>query len=64
MPIKIFSAPGDHRDDFGHVERQVNEWITAEHPKVRDIRVAVNELGIKRDVGQFMMTLVVHYEQG
>ena len=62
MPIKIFAAPGDHRDDFQVLERQVNEWIAKERPRVVDLRTTVNPIGEKREHGGFMMTLVAHYE--
>ena len=63
MPIKIFSAPGDHRDDFAHVETQANEWIAAERPRIVHTAIAVNEMPGKRESGQFILTLVIHYDQ-
>ena len=62
MPIKIFAAPGDHRDDFRQVESQANEWIAETHPKVCGTNIAVNELPGKRESGQYMLTLVVLHE--
>ena len=64
MPIKIFSAPGDHLDDYAHVENQSNEWIEATKPDIKAINTTVNQLPTKRDTGQFMLTLVIHYEKG
>jgi len=62
MPIKIFAAPGDHRDDFQSLERQVNDWIAQSRPRIVDMRTTVNPLAEKRENSGFMMTLVVHYE--
>ncbi len=62
MPIKIFAAPGDYRDDFAHVEEQANAWIAEKQPKVLGMNASVACLPVKRDSGQFMLTLVVHYE--
>ena len=62
MPIKIFAAPGDHRDDFANVEEQTNQWIEEAHPRIVSLHTTVNEMPGKRDAGQFMMTLVVYYE--
>jgi len=62
MPIKIFAAPGDHRDDFRQVETQANEWIAAAAPRIVNTNIAVREMPGKRESGQFMLTLVLHYE--
>ena len=73
MPIKIFVAPGDHRDDFEHVENQFNTWEAEKKPNVTSLHTDVvvtsvkrHELGqtmtAEREVGQFMMSLVVYYE--
>ncbi|RMF77065.1 MAG: hypothetical protein D6744_11780 [Planctomycetota bacterium] len=62
MPIKIISAPGDHRDDFAMVETQVNDWIEHAAPKVLSITPVVNPLPEKRDASTFMMTVLIHYE--
>jgi len=61
MPIKIFSTPGDHRDDFVHLETQFNEWETETQPTVISMHTTANKLPTQRDVGSFMLTLVVHY---
>jgi len=63
MPIKIFAAPGDHRDDFGQVETQANEWIAAQHPKIVNTNIAVNDMPGKRESKSYILTLVIHYEQ-
>ena len=63
MAFKIFAAPGDHRDDFGHVEDQANEWAAEIKPHIRSFATTVNQLPTKRESGQFMMTLVIQYEQ-
>ena len=63
MPIKIFVAPGDHRDDFNQVETQANEWIATHHPKIISTNIAVNEMPGKRDSKGYMLTLVIRYEQ-
>ncbi len=63
MAIKIFAAPGDHRDDFGSVEAQVNAWAEKTKANVVDMLCSVNEMPEKkRDLGSFMLTLIVHYE--
>jgi hypothetical protein len=63
MAIKIFAAPGDHRDDFGSLERQVNEWAAKSKANVVNMLCSVNEMpDKKRDLGSFMLTLIVHYE--
>ncbi|UCE58203.1 MAG: hypothetical protein JSU63_12260 [Phycisphaerales bacterium] len=63
MPIKIFAAPGDHRDDFTKMEQQVNAWIAKTRPRIVSLHPTVNQTHEKRDHGGFMMTLVVHYEE-
>jgi len=60
--IKIFCAPGNHRDDFIAVEEQVNEWLASERPTDVHITSAVNEMGRDSAQGSFMLTLVVQYE--
>ncbi|MBI4718211.1 MAG: hypothetical protein HY763_10430 [Planctomycetes bacterium] len=62
MPIKIFAAPGDHRDDFKKVEQQVNEWETASRARIVGMELAVNPMPEKRDAGHYLMTLAVRYE--
>ena len=62
MPIRIFAAPGDHRDDFKQVEQQVNTWMAETRPRIVSLHPMVNEMSDKRDHGKYMMTLVVHYE--
>ena len=64
MPVKIFAAPGDHRDDFQQVEEQVNAWIAEARPRIVNMHPAVNPLTEKREHGRFMLTVVVHYEDG
>jgi len=63
MPVKVFSAPGDHSNDFKVVEDQVNAWIEQARPRIISIHPAVNALEDKRNVGDFMLTLVVYYEK-
>jgi hypothetical protein len=62
MPIKIFSAPGDHRDDFQNVEKQVNEWSERTQPNIIDLHCCVNQMPEKRDLGGYLLTVVVRYE--
>lgn len=63
MPIKVFAVPGDHRDDFANVEQQVNEWCEKSQRKVVAMHCSVNEMPEKkRDIGAFMLTVIVHYE--
>ena len=63
MPIKIFAAPGDTRDDFAHIEEQVNRWIDQAHPRIISMNTTVNDMPGKRDTGMFMMSLVILYDQ-
>ena len=63
MPIKIFSAPGDHRTNFQTVEEQFNEWKESTPPKnIIDIHCMVNDMPPKSNLGDFMLTMVVHYD--
>ena len=62
MPVKIFSTPGDHRDDFTKLEQQINDWMGTAGPEIVDMKMSVNHIGT-RDTGQFMMTVLVHYEE-
>ena len=64
MPIKIFAAPGDHRDDFEQIEQQANEWMEESGARVVSMQTTVSLMPTARDVGSFMMTLLVHYERG
>ncbi len=62
MPIKIFAAPGDQRNDFEPIEMQANEWMAQSQPQIVSMHTTVNQMpGPARDSGGFMMTLVVHY---
>ena len=63
MPIKIFAAPGDHRNDFEQVEKQANEWIASNKPAVRAIQTTVNQMPSARESNHFMMTLVLLYDE-
>ncbi|MGB0714790.1 MAG: hypothetical protein ACPGXK_02875 [Phycisphaerae bacterium] len=63
MPIKIFSATGDHRDDFCNVETQFNDWEKHEKPRIQEINTTVCELTSKRETSSYIMTLVVRFEQ-
>ncbi len=62
MRIKVFCAPGNHRDDFIAVEEQVNSWLASEQPNDVRINAAVNEMGRDAAQGNFMLTIVVQYE--
>lgn len=62
MPIKIFAAPGDHRNDFTSVEKQVNAWIAQTDPRVLAIQSMVNAMPAQQTLGDFMLTVVVHFE--
>ena len=61
MPIKIFAAPGDHKNDFASVEEQVNSWMTQSNHRILGIQSTVNAMPSQYSVGDFMMTVVVHY---
>lgn len=62
MALKIFAAPGDHRDDFEQVEKQYNEWAERTQANVTEMQCAVNAMPEKRDSGGYLLTLVVRYE--
>jgi hypothetical protein len=62
VPIKIFSAPGDHRDDFQSVESQINDWMAAKNPSVINMYCQVTPTTHKRETGGYMLTIVVHFE--
>lgn len=62
MPIKIFSAPGDHRSDFEVVEEQVNRWMAESQANVVSLHVDVKAAPDKSRTGDFIMTVVVQYE--
>jgi hypothetical protein len=63
MPIKIFSAPGDHRDDFAKVEAQVNEWEAEAKPHIIGMHCTMHEAAGMRDAGGFVLTIVIQYER-
>lgn len=64
MPIKIFAAPGDHRDDFQPVEQQANDWMEENRPRIVSMHTTVSLIPTASGAGSFMMTLLVHYERG
>ncbi len=61
MRFKIFSGPGDHRDDFAAVEEQMNAWSEAQHPDVVDVRCNVTPINDQQNKGRYMMTVLVTY---
>lgn len=61
MQFRIFSAPGDHRDDFENVNRQLNEWSAAEKPQIAVLRMTVTAMTDERNVGRYLMTVLVGY---
>ena len=63
MPIKIFAAPGDHRNDFEQVEIQANEWMASAKPTVQAMQTTVNLMPGAKESNQFMMTLVLRYDE-
>ena len=63
MPIKIFAAPGDHRNDFEQVEVQANEWIASAKPSIQAMQTTVNQMPSARESNFFMMTLVLMYDE-
>jgi hypothetical protein len=62
MPIKVFSAPGDHRTDFRAVEDQFNQWQSERQPKIVALHCAVNNTIERKDLGTYILTIVAHYE--
>lgn len=63
MPIKVFAAPGDQRNDFEQVEQQANEWMASAKPTIQAIQTTVNQMPSARESNQFMMTLVLLYDE-
>ena len=63
MPIKVFAAPGDQRNDFEQVEKQANEWMASAKPTIQAIQTTVNQMPSARESNQFMMTLVFLYDE-
>ena len=63
MPVKIFAAPGDHRNNFEQIEAQANTWMEETRPGILSMHTTVNQLPTTRDTSPFMMTLLVHYEK-
>lgn len=63
MPIKIFAAPGDHRNNFESLEDQVNQWMATKGPKVLSMHSSVTEMKDRKDIGSFMLTMVIHYDE-
>ena len=63
MPIKIFAAPGDQRNDFETVEIQANEWIASAKPTIQAMQTTVNQAPGAKDSNQFVMTLVLLYDE-
>lgn len=61
MRVKIFSAPGDHRDDFRQVEDQTNEWLAESKPNVLAMHCSVTPVHDRKDMG-FIMTVLIQYE--
>ena len=62
MPIKIFAAPGDHRNDFSSVEDQVNAWMHENGARLQDLQFEVTAMPERREGQQFMMTVLIRYE--
>jgi hypothetical protein len=63
MKFKIFSAPGDHRDDFESLENQMNEWSQSEVPHVVHWNMSVTAMTDPKNLGRYLMTAMVAYQQ-
>lgn len=63
MPIKVFAAPGDQRNDFEQIEKQANEWMASAKPTIQAMQTTVNQMPSARESNQFMMTLVLLYDE-
>jgi hypothetical protein len=63
MPLKIFSAPGDHRDDFQQVEDQFNQWEKETEPTVNHIQTTMHDVSSSQTLGNAVLTVVVHYDR-
>lgn len=64
MRIKVFCAPGDHRDDFENVESQFNEWAAAEQPEIVHLKMDVTAMTDDRNIGRYLMSVLVAYQPG
>ncbi len=62
MKFKIFSAPGDHRDDFDMLEKQLNEWVSGQQPEIVDLHMNVTAMTDSKNTGRYLMTVLVAYE--
>jgi hypothetical protein len=61
MKFKVFCAPGDHRDDFEVVQRQLNAWSEAENPDVAHLQSSVTPMSDPTNKGRYLLTVLVTY---
>jgi len=62
MRFKIFCVPGDHRDDFEMLEGQLNDWVANQQPKILSLHSNVTPMTDAKNMGRYLMTVLVGYE--
>ena len=62
MRFKIFCVPGDHRDDFGVLENQLNDWAEKTKPKIVTLNSDVTAMSDTKNVGRYIMSVLVAYQ--
>ncbi len=60
--FKIFCVPGDHRDDFESLERQLNEWSESASPEILHIQTNVTAMTDIKNSGRYLMSALVAYK--
>ena len=61
VQFKILAAPGDHRDDFESLQKQLNEWSASANPQIVSVQVQVTGMTDAKNVGRYLMTVLVAY---
>lgn len=64
MQFKILAAPGDHRDDFESLEKQLNEWSRSTDPQIISLQTQVTAMTDAKNIGRYLMTVLVAYRPG
>ena len=64
MQFKILAAPGDHRDDFESLEKQLNEWSRSADPQIISLQTQVTAMTDPKNIGRYLMTVLVAYRPG
>ena len=61
VQFKILAAPGDHRDDFESLEKQLNKWSVSTDPQIVSVQAKVTAMTDTKNVGRYLMTVLVAY---